>query len=447
MASTSVSSHERQHQQQQPSSPATLLRVCPQFWPGCSGSSSSSSSISPPLSSGSCPPSLTKKCIPDRKTSPPTVMNDSSSLSSSSSSTTGSSTSSSYSAAAPPSSMNDQTTTAAAAVSSSTTMLEEEQQQQHQQYDQHRHGMVVPNSSDECFKERQRQCCNHLGQQHCHHPQQQHQSEYYMGLALKQWSLYLGNVLLNFIHKESRNHTNAGITEGGAGISSDEQQHVATNEKSGYLSEVLSAESKKNKNPVPCYPPPSPDRLEGEGGSCSSSSSSSSFSNLSACCSSSSACTNPAGKNSSFCPCCHYHNHIAPSHSSSRQNSPHQANTHSSKHLNQGSLHHGYYNYAANFSPFLPNPGTVDRQQERPVLMAAAAAAAAAASYAAASASTPAAAAAAAAAAAVPADHLLKQVLSTPSSRRQRFVSFYYFSCIRNQILVDLKLVEINLES
>ena len=441
MASTSVSSHERQHQQQQPSSPATLLRACPQFWPGGSGSGSSSS-ISPPLSSGSCPPSLTKKCIPDRKTSPPTVMNDSSSLSSSSSSTTGSSASSSYSAAAPPSSMNDQTTTAAAAVSSSTTMLEEEQQQHQQQYDQHRHGMVVPNSSDECFKERQRQCCNHLGQQHCHHPQQ-HQSEYYMGLALKQWSLYLGNVLLNFIHKESRNHTNAGVTEGGAGISSDEQQHVATNEKSGYLSEVLSAESKKNKNPVPCYPPPSPDRLEGEGGSCSSSSSSSSFSNLSACCSSSSACTNPAGKNSSFCPCCHYHNHIAPSHSSSRQNSPHQANTHSSKHLNQGSLHHGYYNYAANFSPFLPNPGTVDRQQERPVLMAAAAAAAAA-SYAAASASTP---AAASAAAAVPADHLLKQVLSTPSSRRQRFVSFYYFSCIRNQILVDLKLVEIYLES
>lgn len=28
----------------------------------------------------------------------------------------------------------------------------------------------------------------------------------YMGLALKQWSVYLGNVLLNFIHKECKNH-------------------------------------------------------------------------------------------------------------------------------------------------------------------------------------------------------------------------------------------------
>ena len=27
----------------------------------------------------------------------------------------------------------------------------------------------------------------------------------YMGLALKQWSVYLGNVLLNFIHKECKN--------------------------------------------------------------------------------------------------------------------------------------------------------------------------------------------------------------------------------------------------
>lgn len=29
-------------------------------------------------------------------------------------------------------------------------------------------------------------------------------SDYYMGLALKQWSVYLGNVLLNFIHKECK---------------------------------------------------------------------------------------------------------------------------------------------------------------------------------------------------------------------------------------------------
>ena len=28
----------------------------------------------------------------------------------------------------------------------------------------------------------------------------------YTGLALKQWSVYLGNVLLNFIHKECKNN-------------------------------------------------------------------------------------------------------------------------------------------------------------------------------------------------------------------------------------------------
>ena len=37
-----------------------------------------------------------------------------------------------------------------------------------------------------------------------HH--QQHQQADYMGLALKQWSMYLGNVLLNFIHKECKNN-------------------------------------------------------------------------------------------------------------------------------------------------------------------------------------------------------------------------------------------------
>ena len=31
----------------------------------------------------------------------------------------------------------------------------------------------------------------------------------YMGLALKQWSVYLGNVLLNFIHKECKNGSNS----------------------------------------------------------------------------------------------------------------------------------------------------------------------------------------------------------------------------------------------
>ncbi len=37
---------------------------------------------------------------------------------------------------------------------------------------------------------------------------QQHQQQY-VGMALKQWSVYLGNVLLNFIHKECKNETNS----------------------------------------------------------------------------------------------------------------------------------------------------------------------------------------------------------------------------------------------
>ena len=40
--------------------------------------------------------------------------------------------------------------------------------------------------------------------------QQQLQPQHdYMGLALKQWSVYLGNVLLNFIHKECKNNKNS----------------------------------------------------------------------------------------------------------------------------------------------------------------------------------------------------------------------------------------------
>ena len=39
----------------------------------------------------------------------------------------------------------------------------------------------------------------------------------YMGLALKQWSVYLGNVLLNFIHKECKN---------GNVCSANREQHI-----------------------------------------------------------------------------------------------------------------------------------------------------------------------------------------------------------------------------
>ena len=38
-----------------------------------------------------------------------------------------------------------------------------------------------------------------------------------MGLALKQWSVYLGNVLLNFIHKECKN---------GNVCSANREQHI-----------------------------------------------------------------------------------------------------------------------------------------------------------------------------------------------------------------------------
>lgn len=39
----------------------------------------------------------------------------------------------------------------------------------------------------------------------CNQQTAQNNNSDYMGLALKQWSVYLGNVLLNFIHKECKN--------------------------------------------------------------------------------------------------------------------------------------------------------------------------------------------------------------------------------------------------
>lgn len=49
-----------------------------------------------------------------------------------------------------------------------------------------------------------------MNQQSVINTNQCHNNSDYMGLALKQWSVYLGNVLLNFIHKECKNHSSSG---------------------------------------------------------------------------------------------------------------------------------------------------------------------------------------------------------------------------------------------
>ena len=129
----------------------------------------------------------------------------------------------------------------------------------------------------------------------------------YMNLALKQWSVYLGNVLLNFIHKECKTGNNR----------CDVQQRQQ----------------------------PSAEQPQDHGQLASASTSSAT-----------------AG----YCPCCHYHNQMAqqqqqqqqqlqqPQHNPLPPTPPTQTPSQPQQQQQQTPpLHQGYYNYAANFSPFL----------------------------------------------------------------------------------------------
>ena len=64
----------------------------------------------------------------------------------------------------------------------------------------------------------------------------------YMGLALKQWSVYLGNVLLNFIHKECKNGHMCS-TNSGPSTQNMQQHHQAPS-----LSPVFSQQQHQQNN-------------------------------------------------------------------------------------------------------------------------------------------------------------------------------------------------------
>lgn len=64
----------------------------------------------------------------------------------------------------------------------------------------------------------------------------------YMGLALKQWSVYLGNVLLNFIHKECKNGHMCS-TNSGPSTQNMQQHH---HQQAPSLSPVFSQQQQNN---------------------------------------------------------------------------------------------------------------------------------------------------------------------------------------------------------
>ena len=129
----------------------------------------------------------------------------------------------------------------------------------------------------------------------------------YMNLALKQWSVYLGNVLLNFIHKECKG-------DNGCNVQQHQQQQPA--------------QQPQDHNQ---------------------------------------ASTSAAAATAGYCPCCHYHNQMAQQQQQQQQpqeqQQPQQTQqtplpptppqpTSQSPQTPPPPLHQGYYNYAANFSPF-----------------------------------------------------------------------------------------------
>ena len=125
----------------------------------------------------------------------------------------------------------------------------------------------------------------------------------YMNLALKQWSVYLGNVLLNFITKECKGDNRCNM----------QQQQQAQQQQ----------QQQQDHNQ---------------------------------------ASTSAAAATAGYCPCCHYHNQMAQQqqqqqHQQQQQpqlpQTPPQSNSQTSPQTPPPPLHQGYYNYAANFSPFL----------------------------------------------------------------------------------------------
>lgn len=218
-------------------------------------------------------------------------------------------------------------------------------------------------------------------QHHHHHQQQQQQQQTdYMGLALKQWSMYLGNVLLNFIHKECKNNNDLC----GAAVEQVQQQQlsnlavaVGSRATNSFLQAAVAAASSNGSS---------------AGASCSQTASASGSSKSSRNKRSlnsvvpavpvvNSASVDSAANligdattviSQGYCPCCHYHSHLQQQQQFQQQQQTSTMNQQQQhvmlaaaaaaaqqqqqqQHAQQScanNFQQGYYNYAANFSPF-----------------------------------------------------------------------------------------------
>jgi len=213
--------------------------------------------------------------------------------------------------------------------------------------------------------------------------QQQQQQTDYMGLALKQWSMYLGNVLLNFIHKECKN--NGGGENGSSSNTIDQLQQqqlsnlaaaVGCRAGNSFLQAAVAVAASSNSSAFSQHPSASGSKTSLSKRSPSTSnaiySDSEQLQNGAAV----ESATNLIGDattviSQGYCPCCHYHSHLQ----QQQQQFQQQQQQTSAAAMNQQqqhvmlaaaaaaaqqqaqqscapSFHHGYYNYASNFSPF-----------------------------------------------------------------------------------------------
>ena len=155
----------------------------------------------------------------------------------------------------------------------------------------------------------------------------------FVGMALKQWSVYLGNVLLNFIQKEckynGKGHPNV-VTNSSTLTSCQAPNTIAASQSTSSSSNHVSPAVHDGTTLTP----------------------------------------------TGYCPCCRYHNqmasqqnqlqnqqsqfpmprnHLSQSIINQLQNQQHQTQLHQSQNATMmPPLHQGYYNYGPNLSPFLP---------------------------------------------------------------------------------------------
>jgi len=128
-----------------------------------------------------------------------------------------------------------------------------------------------------------------LNRQHqYHHYPHRHQSNL-VNLALRHWSFYLGNMLLNYIRKENSGNQTCPSSEAANSSTSDTGGHGATSSQCGTTTVT----------PTP------------------------------------------------FCPCCHYHTHVAQQQQHHQQQQQHhqQTNSHSGYPHQNGMANYGYYSY------------------------------------------------------------------------------------------------------